>query len=54
LNQPIVPLIITGAETGGFALIGPTAFLVVCLIIQKMSKEEKRIRNGLAFLAATV
>ncbi len=39
---------------GGFALIGPTAFLVVCLIIQKMSKEEKRIRNGLAFLAVTV
>jgi len=39
---------------GGFALIGPTAFLVVCILIQKISKEEKRIRNGLALLTGTV
>jgi len=39
---------------GGFALIGPTAFLIVCILIQKISKEEKRIRNGLALLAGTV
>ena len=39
---------------GGMALIGPTAFLVVCNIIQRFSKEEKRIRNGLLFLAGTI
>jgi len=39
---------------GGFALIGPAAFLVVCILIQKISKEEKRIRNGLALLTGTV
>ena len=39
---------------GGMALIGPTAFLVVCILIQKFSKEEKRIRNGLVFLAGTI
>ena len=39
---------------GGMALIGPTAFLIVCMLIQKFSKEEKRIRNGLVFLAGTI
>jgi len=35
---------------GGFALLGPTAFLIACLIIQKLSSEEKKIRHGLIFL----
>lgn len=39
---------------GGFALIGPSAFLVACIIIQKISKEEKKLRNGLYFLAGTI
>jgi len=38
---------------GGFMLIGPAAFLVVSVIIQKFSKENK-IRNNLIFLAATI
>ncbi|MBI3254089.1 MAG: hypothetical protein HYZ56_05290, partial [Nitrosopumilales archaeon] len=38
---------------GGFMLIGPTAFLVASIIIQKFSKENK-IRNNLIFLAAIV
>jgi len=39
---------------GGFSLIGPTIFLVICIIIQRLSKEEKKIRNGLYFLAGTI
>ena len=39
---------------GGFLLIGPSAFLVFCILIQKISKEEKKLRNGLAFLAGTI
>ena len=46
----------TGFVTGlgGFALIGPSAFLAVCIFIQKLSKEEKRIRNSLLLLSGTV
>ena len=39
---------------GGLAFIGPTIFLVVCIIIQKLSKEEKRFRNGLALLGGII
>jgi len=39
---------------GGFALIGPSAFLIACIIIQKISKEERKLRNGLYFLAGTI
>jgi len=39
---------------GGFALIGPSAFLIACIIIQKISKEEKKLRNGLYFLVGTI
>ena len=39
---------------GGFSIIGPTAFLVACIFIQKFSKDEKKIRNGLFFLIAVV
>ncbi|HXV66562.1 MAG TPA: peptidylprolyl isomerase [Nitrosopumilaceae archaeon] len=39
---------------GGLALIGPTIFLVVCIAIQKISKEEKRLRNGFALLGGTI
>jgi len=35
---------------GGFSLIGPTIFLIVCIIIQKFSKQETKTRNGLIFL----
>ncbi len=38
---------------GGFALIGPTIFLVANIFIQKLSKEENKIRNGLAFLGGS-
>ena len=37
---------------GGFSLIGPTIFLVICIIIQKFSKQETKTRNGLIFLCA--
>ena len=39
---------------GGFAIIGSTIFLVICTFIQKVSKEENKIRNSLAFLAGTI
>lgn len=39
---------------GGFALIGPTIFLVVLTFIQKFSKQENIIRNSLAFLGASI
>ena len=39
---------------GGVSLIAPTAFLAICIIIQKISKEEKKLRNGLGFLAITI
>jgi len=39
---------------GGFMLIGPTAFLVVSIIIQKFSKEENKTRNSLIFLIAII
>jgi len=39
---------------GGFALIAPTAFLVICIIIQQISREEKKLRNGLALLGGTI
>ncbi len=38
----------------GFLLIGSTIFLVICTMIQKLSKEEKRLRNGLYFLIGTI
>jgi dolichyl-diphosphooligosaccharide--protein glycosyltransferase len=38
---------------GGFMLIGPSAFLVVSIIIQKFSKENK-IRNNIIFLAVII
>src|SRR3970282_2736640 len=39
---------------GGLALIGATIFLVVCIMIQKLSKEEKRFRNGLVLLGGII
>lgn len=39
---------------GGFMLIGPTAFLVVSIIIQKFSKEENKTRNNLIFFVALI
>jgi len=38
----------------GFLIIGPTIFLVICTIIQKLSKEEKRLRYTLYFLIGTI
>ena len=37
---------------GGFSLIGPTIFLIICIIIQKFSKKETKTRNGLILLCA--
>ena len=39
---------------GGFALIGSSAFLIACIIIQKISKEERKLRNGLYFLGGII
>jgi len=38
----------------GFLIIGSTVFLVICTMIQKFSKEEKKLRNGLYFFIGTV
>jgi len=38
----------------GFLIIGSTIFLVICTMIQKLSKEEKRLRNSLFFLIGTI
>jgi dolichyl-diphosphooligosaccharide--protein glycosyltransferase len=35
---------------GGISLMIPTIFLVVCIFIQKISKDEHKIRNGLILL----
>lgn len=35
---------------GGFALLVPTIFLVLCIIIQNKSRDEHKRRNGLLFL----
>jgi len=35
---------------GGISLILPTIFLVLCIFIQKISKDEHKIRNGLILL----
>jgi len=35
---------------GGISLIIPTIFLVVCIFVQKISKDEHKIRNGLFLL----
>ena len=35
---------------GGFVLIVPTIFLVLCIIIQNKSNEKSKTRNGLIFL----
>jgi dolichyl-diphosphooligosaccharide---protein glycosyltransferase len=39
---------------GGVSLIGTTMFLVVCIIVQRISKKEHSLRNGLALLVGTV
>ena len=39
---------------GGFSLIIPTAFLMICIFIQKISKEENKIRNGLVLLVSII
>ncbi len=37
---------------GGFSIIGPTIFLIICIIIQKFSKHESKTRNGILLLMA--
>lgn len=37
---------------GGISLIVPTIFLVLCIFIQKISKDEHKIRNGLILLVS--
>ena len=37
---------------GGFSLIGPTIFLIACIMIQKFSNEKSKTRNGIILLAA--
>ncbi len=38
----------------GFALIGPTIFLVIMIIVQKFSKEGTALRNSLAILGGSI
>jgi len=38
----------------GFLIMGPTIFLFICTIIQKLSREEKKLRNGIYFLIGTI
>ncbi len=38
----------------GFALIGPTIFLIALILIQKFSKEEVKLRNSLAILGGAI
>ena len=35
---------------GGFSLIIPTIFLIICICIQKISSEKNKVRNGLLLL----
>jgi dolichyl-diphosphooligosaccharide--protein glycosyltransferase len=37
---------------GGLSLIIPTGFLISCIFVQKISKQENKTRNGLILLAA--
>ena len=39
---------------GGFSLIVPTGFLIANILVQRISKENNKIRNGLALLAAVI
>lgn len=39
---------------GGFSIIGPTAFLIACIFVQKLSKQEHKLRNGLLLLIAII
>ena len=39
---------------GGFSLIAPTIFLIIVILVQKFSKEENRLRNGLAILGGSI
>ena len=39
---------------GGFSLILPTMFLMICILVQKISKEENKIRNGLVLLVSVM
>jgi len=39
---------------GGISLIIPTIFLVVCIFVQKISKDEHKIRNGLFLLFSII
>src|SRR5438105_4707563 len=38
----------------GFALAGPTVFLVAMVLIQKFSRQEKALRNSLAILGGSI
>jgi len=39
---------------GGISLIIPTIFLVLCIFIQKISKDKHKIRNGLILLTSII
>jgi dolichyl-diphosphooligosaccharide--protein glycosyltransferase len=39
---------------GGISLIIPTIFLILCIFIQKISKDEHKIRNGLFLLISFI
>jgi dolichyl-diphosphooligosaccharide---protein glycosyltransferase len=39
---------------GGISLIIPTIFLVICIFVQKISKDKNKTRNGLFLLASII
>ncbi len=39
---------------GGFSLVLPTVFLMICIVVQKISKEENKVRNGLFLLVSVI
>ena len=39
---------------GGFLILGPTAYLIASVFIQKISKIENAFRNGILFLGGTI
>ena len=39
---------------GGFLILGPTAYMVASILIQRFSREKDRLRNGLIFLGGII
>lgn len=42
------------ATAGGFLLLAPMIFLISCIIVQKLSRNNKKIRNSIIFLVLMI